>query len=310
MGQKPKIEQANLTWVIITLGLDIMLLLKIFSAYKEVYYWAMLIFFLALTSLAVLAFFAQTYMINNYERIIDLNNKMNDPEDLEEYFAARDELLQHLEKMAKTQSLLGKYSYLNPKPKQALKEIKTNEEIHVSSRLFDIYMKFRLHTKQTGKAFSLLFEHHINLYENRLSKDNLEKGRRLLNTLREYEAVAGTIAEADGMEGHDFEYWCADLLKKNSYTDVEVTQGSGDQGVDVLATKDGIRYAVQCKCYSSDLGNKPVQEVYAGKAMYGCQVAAVMTNRYFTAGGKELAEKTGVLLWDRDKLIEMLEFAD
>jgi restriction system protein len=77
--------------------------------------------------------------------------------------------------------------------------------------------------------------------------------------------------------------------------------------VDIVAVKDEIRYAIQCKCYSSDLGNKPVQEVYAGKEMYGCQVGVVMTNRHFTSGAKELAERTRVLLWDREKLIELLE---
>ena len=52
----------------------------------------------------------------------------------------------------------------------------------------------------------------------------------------------------------------------------------------------------------SPLGNKPVQEVHAGKEMYQCQIGAVMTNRYFTPSGREIAEKTGVLLWDRDWL--------
>ena len=65
------------------------------------------------------------------------------------------------------------------------------------------------------------------------------------------------IGIVDSMEGHDFEYWCADLLRKNGYENVEVTPGSGDQGIDVLAEKDGIKYAIQCKCYSKDLGNTP-----------------------------------------------------
>lgn len=115
------------------------------------------------------------------------------------------------------------------------------------------------------------------------------------------------LSSVDSMEGHDFEYWCADLLRKLDYTDVEVTKGSGDQGVDVLAVKEGVHYAIQCKCYSSDLGNKPIQEVHAGKSMYHCQVGVVMTNRFFTSGAKELAEATGVLLWDRDKLQQMVE---
>lgn len=111
----------------------------------------------------------------------------------------------------------------------------------------------------------------------------------------------------DHMEGHAFEHWCADILKKNGFENVEVTQASNDQGVDVLAEKDGIKYAVQCKCYSSDLGNTPIQEVNAGKAIYHCHVGAVMTNRYFTAGAKEAAKANNILLWDRDYIAELLK---
>lgn len=116
-----------------------------------------------------------------------------------------------------------------------------------------------------------------------------------------------SVNSMDYMEGHQFEFFCADLLRKNGFSNVEVTRGSGDQGVDILAQKEGIKYAVQCKCYSKDLGNKPVQEVNAGKAIYRCQIGAVMTNRYFTQGAKEAAEATGVLLWDRDKLNDMIK---
>lgn len=115
------------------------------------------------------------------------------------------------------------------------------------------------------------------------------------------------LETVDEMDGHAFERWCAILLKKIGFQNVEVTQGSGDQGVDILAIKDGIRYAIQCKCYSCDLGNKPVQEVNTGRAIYHCQIGAVMTNRHFTAGGKEAADATGILLWDRDWIQAALE---
>ena len=115
------------------------------------------------------------------------------------------------------------------------------------------------------------------------------------------------ISNVDLMDGHEFEYWCASLLLKNGFSSADVTPGSGDHGVDVVAIKDQVRYAIQCKCYTKDLGNTPVQEVYAGKEMYRCQVGVVMTNQHFTKGAKELAENTRVLLWDRDKIIEMIE---
>ena len=113
-------------------------------------------------------------------------------------------------------------------------------------------------------------------------------------------------ASIDGMNGHDFEHWCAELLRRNGFTNVSVTPGSNDQGIDELAYKDGLKYGVQCKCYSNDLGNKPVQEATAGRAVYGCDIAIVMTNRHFTKGAVEAAKATGVWLWDRDKLAQMV----
>lgn len=114
------------------------------------------------------------------------------------------------------------------------------------------------------------------------------------------------ISDIDGMEGHNFEYFCAALLQQNGFYDVRVTKGSGDQGVDVFATKGGVHYAIQCKNYASPLGNKPIQAVNAGKVFYRCHVGVVMTNSTFTPGAKELAEATGVLLWDRTVLQTML----
>lgn len=111
----------------------------------------------------------------------------------------------------------------------------------------------------------------------------------------------------DAMEGHQFEYFCADIMKQNGYINVEVTQGSGDHGIDILAEKDSISYAVQCKCYSSNIGNAAVQQAHTGKSLYHKDIAVVLTNRYFTPQAKEEAAALGVKLWDRDKLNSMIE---
>ena len=110
----------------------------------------------------------------------------------------------------------------------------------------------------------------------------------------------------DAMSGHEFESFCAELLKGNGFTSVEVTSGSGDFGVDILAEKDGITYAIQCKRQSGNVGNTAVQEIYSGKEFYKKHVGAVMTNQHFTRSAKETAERTGIILWDRDRLDEMI----
>lgn len=119
-----------------------------------------------------------------------------------------------------------------------------------------------------------------------------------------------SINDVDRMDGHEFEYFCAELLRKNGYDKAEVTPGSGDQGIDVIAYKDGIKFGVQCKCYTSDIGNKAVQEAYSGKEFYGCHIGVVLSNRHFTTSAKELASKNRILLWDRDYLINLLKSAE
>lgn len=109
------------------------------------------------------------------------------------------------------------------------------------------------------------------------------------------------------MDGFDFENYAGKLLKSNGFTKVEITQSSNDFGVDVIAYKDEIKYAIQCKKYSAPVGIKAVQEVIGSKSMNDCHVAVVLTNNTFTKSAKELAEKNNVLLWDRNKLIELIE---
>ncbi len=111
----------------------------------------------------------------------------------------------------------------------------------------------------------------------------------------------------DLLDGHDFEYYCADLLRKRGFQEVEVTRGSGDYGIDILAERDGVTYAIQCKCYRDSVGVKAVQEAYAGRDYYDCMVGAVLTNQYFTQPAVEAAKKLKILLWDRGYLESMIE---
>lgn len=115
------------------------------------------------------------------------------------------------------------------------------------------------------------------------------------------------IRSLDEIEGHDFEYYCAELLKKRGFEEVFVTKGSGDYGVDVLAEKDGVTYAIQCKAYTTPVGVKAVQEAYAGREFYDRMVGAVLTNQYFTKPAVEAAKKLKILLWDRGYLDSMIE---
>ena len=115
------------------------------------------------------------------------------------------------------------------------------------------------------------------------------------------------ISRMDELEGHDFEFFCADLLRAQGFIDVEVTRGSGDFGVDILAERDGVTYAIQCKRYSSPVGVEAVLRTYGGQAYYERMVGVVMTNQYFTSPAVEAAKKLRILLWDRGYMDAMIE---
>ena len=106
----------------------------------------------------------------------------------------------------------------------------------------------------------------------------------------------------DELEGHDFEYYCADLLKDNGFRHVEVTNGSRDFGADILAEKDGVTYAFQCKRYNHPVGVFAVQEIYAARDYYDRMVGVVMTNMVFTEPARQMADKLKILLWDQEVL--------
>ena len=72
----------------------------------------------------------------------------------------------------------------------------------------------------------------------------------------------------------------------------EVTQGSGDQGVDVIASIEELSVAIQCKRYSGSVGNKAVQEIMAGMIHYGLDHSVIISTGKYTKSAIDLA-KTG-----------------
>lgn len=132
----------------------------------------------------------------------------------------------------------------------------------------------------------------------------LQKQRAKQKALRAVE-----MTHIDEMPGIEFEKYVATLLNSRGYK-TKLTPVN-DYGVDIVATKDGIKTAVQVKRYKKQLDQKPVREAIAGKSVrkYDCTKAMVVTNSAFTRAAKFLASEGGCTLVDREVLGEwVLEF--
>ncbi len=109
------------------------------------------------------------------------------------------------------------------------------------------------------------------------------------------DVLSDLYSYSENMDGIEYEHFCASLLREGGWQ-ASVSQASNDQGADIIAERDGIEVVIQCKKYSTPVGNKAVQEVSASRFHYGAHYAAVVTNSSFTKSAKQLANSVDVLL--------------
>ena len=145
-------------------------------------------------------------------------------------------------------------------------------------------------------------------YKNKVKQIENAKKKILENKIMfKKEHDLSTITYNSIRNGYDFEKFVAKLYSQLGYNVEEVTKKSGDQGADVILEKDGKKYVVQAKFYSSSVGNHAVQEVVAAKEYYNAQDGIVVTNNDFTKSAIELAYANDITLVNGKKIMKYLE---
>lgn len=124
-----------------------------------------------------------------------------------------------------------------------------------------------------------------------------EEEKRHMKALKE--------ADIDSMEGIMFEKYIAAILEHRGFK-TSITKGSGDFGVDIIASRDNQRYAVQVKRYRSNVSRTAVSDAVAGKKYYDCNIAMVITNSYFSPAAIDLADKNHCKLVNRNVLADWI----
>lgn len=112
------------------------------------------------------------------------------------------------------------------------------------------------------------------------------------------------LAAVDAMTGVEFERYVAAVLRGVGF-DVEITRATGDFGVDLIATRDGVRTAVQCKRQSRVVNGAAIQQVVAGAAVHECEATMVVSNHRYTRAAEQLADVHGCVLVDRTRLARL-----
>lgn len=119
------------------------------------------------------------------------------------------------------------------------------------------------------------------------------------------------IQKLQGMKPWEFENYIADLFSKLGYK-TEVTGGAYDEGVDVIAQKNGIKHYIQCKKFITQ-----AVSVGAMRDFYGAIADHLangkgyfITTNIFTLEAERFVEGKPIELIDGQKLIEYIRLAE
>ncbi len=109
------------------------------------------------------------------------------------------------------------------------------------------------------------------------------------------------------MTGRNFVNFLKLVLEEHGYS-VEPTGKKGQVGIDLVVTRDEQRVAIQAKgAPKGPVDNQVVEQTHAGKAMYQCQAAVVITGARFTPSARELAERLECKLIDGSQIPDLVE---
>ena len=136
------------------------------------------------------------------------------------------------------------------------------------------------------------------------------KHKHALELLKAKEEISKDFSSGKNKEhsnGREYEIFCGNLLKEAGW-DVKMTNESNDQGVDLIASIENFKVCIQCKRYSSPVGNKGVQEIIAGTLFYEGTHSVVVSSAGFTKSAMKLAKKAGVILLSDEDLEDLEDF--
>lgn len=127
------------------------------------------------------------------------------------------------------------------------------------------------------------------------------EGHNLRHHLQGPQGGRGTIVDVDLMNDEEFESFIISLFFKMGYK-VSSTRMAGEFGVNLIACKDGNSIGIQAKCNISNISGEEIRSLIDGLGHCQLEQGLAITNMYFTAQAIDLAEISGVVLWNRDVL--------
>ena len=133
---------------------------------------------------------------------------------------------------------------------------------------------------------------------------------------RARQALVTDVAQAkgadalDGVSWREFELLVGEAFRLQGFRVAETGGGGADGGVDLILTKSGEKFLVQCKQWKAyKVGVEVVRELYGVMAARGATGGFVVTSGTFSAAAQEFAQGRNVKLVDGARLFSLIRQA-
>jgi hypothetical protein len=178
----------------------------------------------------------------------------------------------------------------------------TFHDVHPSAYRFNDGLKYKKGRRWFGKhpsASLAAYQRALDLHKLYKAAEQ-EAEQALLRRKRSY---------WESLNGYQFERETAEVLKRYEFSP-GLTPGSGDGGIDIEVTRNGLRGVVQCKAHINCVGPSVVRDLYGVIYHCGAAFGIVVSRGGFTRGAADFARDKPIYFLDTDDLIAMQEGRD
>ncbi|HSW94625.1 MAG TPA: restriction endonuclease [Patescibacteria group bacterium] len=119
-----------------------------------------------------------------------------------------------------------------------------------------------------------------------------------------FQRTGFTLKDLKRLSPAQFEEWCADRLREQGFT-VKVVGGQGDHGIDLIAERDAVRTAVQCKRWFGvrSVGEPQIRDLFGAMQHEGAASGMVLTTGQFSPAAVTWAHGKSIKLWGPEELL-------
>lgn len=201
------------------------------------------------------------------------------------------------------------------------KESQATDRAYRIGQTKDVFVYYPMATAESFDTFDVILDRLLNrkihlatssLYPSEM----IEVGRQevwdeIIGNQSQTQAKSLTIDDVDRLNDYLFEAYIGALYEKQGYK-VQITPRSGDKGIDVLASKDGTNYAIQCKHSKNNIGQECMSEVLSGakyyETIYGKSfIPLTWTNSHYSSSAIDFARTIDIKCCDRDNLMQWVK---